>query len=94
MIMEQNQPHRALKNLLSQVPRLARGSGILLLFCFITLLLSSPVLAQSCPLCKTALIGQAESTIRAINFGILTLLFPPIILMSCILITAFRRDHK
>ena len=74
--------------------KLVRSAVALLLFCSIVLLLSSPALAQSCPLCKTALIGQAESTLEAINLGILVLLFPPIILMSSIVIIAFRQDQK
>jgi hypothetical protein len=56
-------------------------------------LLSSPALAQSCPLCRTALIGQAESTLKAINLGILVLLFPPLIFMSSIVFIAFRQDR-
>ncbi len=71
-----------------------RHSLVPWLFCSIVLLLSSPALAQSCPLCKTALIGQAESTLDAINLGILVLLFPPLILMSSIVIVAFRHDQN
>lgn len=77
-----------------QAPKLVRKSVVLLLFCSIVLLLSSPVLAQSCPLCKTALIGQADSILEAINLGILVLLFPPLILMSSIVIIAFRNDQE
>jgi hypothetical protein len=73
--------------------RLVRNSVVLLLFCSIVLLLSSPALAQSCPLCRTALIGQAESTLKAINLGILVLLFPPLIFMSAIVFIAFRQDR-
>ena len=73
--------------------RLVRNSFVLLLFCAMALLFSSPLLAQSCPLCKTALIGQAESILDAINLGILVLLFPPLVLMSSIVIIAFRRDQ-
>ena len=74
--------------------KLVRNSVVLLLFCSIVLLLSSPALAQSCPLCKTALIGQADSILDAVNLGILVLLFPPLILMSAIVIIAFRNDQE
>ncbi len=74
----------------AELPRLIP----LALFGFLVFLLSSsPALAQSCPLCKTALIGQSESTLKAINLGILVLLFPPLILMSSIVIFAFRQDR-
>ena len=65
-----------------------------LLFGFlISVFSSSPVWAQSCPLCKTTLLSQTESTLEAINWGILILLFPPLILMSSIVIMAFRQDQ-
>ena len=73
--------------------RCMRYSFVLLLLCALTLGFSSPLLAQSCPLCKTALIGQPESTLDAINLGILVLLFPPLVLMSSIVIVAFRQDQ-
>ena len=74
--------------------RLVRSMVLPVLFGFLIFLFSSsPALAQSCPLCKTALIGQAERTLEAINLGILVLLFPPLILMSSIVIIAFRNDR-
>jgi hypothetical protein len=97
--MEQEKSTDPKRSLLSftrlfpKVPKWVRGPVVLLFFCSIVLLFSSPALAQSCPLCKTALIGQAESTLDAINFGILVLLFPPLILMSSIIIIAFRHDQ-
>ena len=74
----------------AELPRLIP----LALFGFLVFLLSSsPAWAQSCPLCKTALIGQSESTLKAINLGILVLLFPPLILMTSIVFLAFRQDR-
>ena len=78
----------------TELCRWVRQSVPVLLFGFLIFVFSSsPVWAQSCPLCKTALIGQAESTLEAINLGILVLLFPPLILMSSIVIMAFRHDQ-
>ena len=58
-----------------------------------TLLTPSPLLAQSCALCKTALVGQAAQTVRSINLGILVLLVPPLTIFSAIFVVALRRDE-
>ena len=73
--------------------RIRQFVPVLLLGCLIFLFSSSPAWAQSCPLCKTTLLSQTESTIKAINWGILVLLFPPLILGSSIVIMAFRQDQ-
>ncbi|MBI4447031.1 MAG: hypothetical protein HY645_14140 [Acidobacteria bacterium] len=49
------------------------------------------LLAQGCALCKSTLARQAAGLLRAINSGIMILLFPPVIMMSLILIAAFRK---
>ncbi len=61
-------------------------ASLLLLFC------SSPAAAQGCAMCRTALEGQAQSLIQALNLGILVLLIPPITIMSTILFVTFRQD--
>ncbi len=58
--------------------------------CF--LFLSSPAAAQGCAMCRSALEGQVESVVQAINLGILVLLIPPLTIMSTILFVTFRQD--
>ena len=52
----------------------------------------SPLWAQSCALCKTALVGQAAQTVQSLNLGILILLVPPLTIFSAIFVVALRRD--
>ena len=61
-------------------------SSLLLLF------LSSPAAAQGCAMCRSALEGQVERVVQAINLGILVLLIPPLTIMSTILFVTFRQD--
>ena len=56
------------------------------------LLWSSPAAAQGCAMCRSALEGQVESVVQAINLGILVLLIPPLTIMSTILFITFRQD--
>ena len=56
------------------------------------LFLSSPAAAQGCAMCRSALEGQVESVVQAINLGILVLLIPPLTIMSTILFVTFRQD--
>ena len=56
------------------------------------LFLSSPAAAQGCAMCLSALEGQVESVVQAINLGILVLLIPPLTIMSTILFVTFRQD--
>lgn len=64
-----------------------------LLCSFLLLLFCSPLLGQSCAMCKTAVAAQMADVIRAFNLGILVLAFPPVMMMSGILCLAFwRRD--
>lgn len=56
------------------------------------LFLSSPVAAQGCAMCRSALEGQAQSVVQAINLGIVVLLIPPLTIMSAILFITFRQD--
>ena len=57
------------------------------------LIASEPLLGQGCPMCKTAVAVQQASAIQALNLGILVLLFPPLGILTCILIFTFRRDE-
>ena len=56
------------------------------------LFLSSPAAAQGCAMCRSALEGQVESVVQAVNLGILVLLIPPLTIMSTILFVTFRQD--
>ncbi len=65
---------------------------LLFFSCLFLLFFSSPAAAQGCAMCRTALEGQAESSIEALKLGILVLLIPPITIMSTILFITFRQD--
>ena len=56
------------------------------------LFFSSPAAAQGCAMCRSALEGQVQSAVEAINLGILVLLIPPLTIMSTILFVTFRQD--
>ncbi len=56
------------------------------------LFLSSPAVAQGCAMCRSALEGQVQSAVDAINLGIVVLLIPPLTIMSTILFVTFRQD--
>ncbi len=56
------------------------------------LFFSSPAAAQGCAMCRTALEGQVESVVQAVNLGILVLLIPPLTIMSTIIFITFRQD--
>ncbi len=43
-------------------------------------------------MCRSALEGQVESVVQAVNLGILVLLIPPLTIMSTILFVTFRQD--
>lgn len=52
----------------------------------------NPVLAQGCAMCKTSLSAQTDNVVSSLQSGIVILLIPPLLLMSAILLVAFRRD--
>ena len=83
-------------------PRQARGRARLLLSRWVlslvgaslcSLIVSEPVLGQGCPMCKTAVAVQQASAIQSLNLGIVVLLLPPLGILTCILVFAFRRDE-
>lgn len=57
------------------------------------LFLSSPAAAQGCAMCRSALEGQVESVVQAVNLGIVVLLIPPLTIMSTIIFITFRQDR-
>lgn len=59
-----------------------------LLFLFLT----SPAAAQGCAMCRSALEGQVETVVQAVNLGIVVLLIPPLTIMSTIIFITFRQD--
>ncbi|MBI4469391.1 MAG: hypothetical protein HY650_08740 [Acidobacteria bacterium] len=46
--------------------------------------------SAQCAMCKTTAEGQAPEAVRALNFGILTLLIPPLLIFSAFFVLAFR----
>ena len=56
------------------------------------LFFSAPAAAQGCAMCRSALEGQVQSAVEAINLGIVVLLIPPLTIMSTILFVTFRQD--
>lgn len=55
----------------------------------VLLAVSSPAAAQ-CAMCKTTAEAQAPAAARALNFGILTLLVPPVAIFSAFFLVALR----
>jgi hypothetical protein len=58
--------------------------------------LASPaaLYAQSCALCYQAAANSGPDFIQALKHGILVLLFPPLLIGSCIVITAYRKRDQ
>jgi hypothetical protein len=54
----------------------------------------SGLYAQSCALCYQAAANSGANFIEALKRGILILLFPPLLIGSCIVITAYRKRHR
>jgi hypothetical protein len=61
----------------------------------IVLALSSPALSQ-CAMCKTAVTGspEAKKLAESLNFAIIVLLVPPVMIFCGIFFAAFRRVNK
>jgi hypothetical protein len=55
---------------------------------------SSTVFAQSCAMCYTSAAASGASGIKAIQLGILVLLFPPLLIFVGICIAVFRRHRR
>ena len=56
--------------------------------------LDSNLLAQGCAMCKTAVSAAEQASIAAsLNLGIVTLLIPPLGIMTAILVLTFKRDR-
>lgn len=58
--------------------------------------LASPaaLYAQSCALCYQAAANSGANFIQALKHGILVLLFPPLLIGTVIVITAYRKRHQ
>jgi hypothetical protein len=67
---------------------------ILSLAVLIALAAPSGSYAQSCALCYQAAANSGANFIEALKRGILILLFPPLLIGSCIVITAYRKRHR
>jgi len=69
--------------------------NIFILLVFFSLLLSlfsTPLLAQGCAMCKTAVVAQEASMLESLNLGIMVLMVPPIGIFATILVFVFRYD--
>ena len=68
-----------------------KSVGARIFLCFFVLgVVHSVLLGQGCAMCKTSIATQAAGLIRALNFGILVLLFPPLIIVSTIVLVIVR----
>jgi hypothetical protein len=67
---------------------------ILSLAMLIALAAPSGLHAQSCALCYQAAANSGANFIEALKRGILILLFPPLLIGSCIAIAAYRKRHR
>lgn len=58
--------------------------------------LASPaaLYAQSCALCYMSAANSGADFIQALKHGILVLLFPPLLIGSCVVITAYRKRDQ
>lgn len=66
---------------------------LLLFFSLLLSLFSAPLLAQGCPMCKTAVVSQEANVIEALNLGIIVLMVPPIGIFATILVFVFRYNE-
>ncbi len=71
---------------------MTRKMKISLFSSLLFLFLSSPAAAQGGAMCRSALEGQVESVVQAVNLGIVVLLIPPLTIMSTIIFITFRQD--
>jgi hypothetical protein len=54
----------------------------------------SGLYAQSCALCYQAAANSGANFIEALKIGILILLFPPLLIGSAIVVTAYRKRYR
>ena len=67
--------------------------SLLLFFSLLLSLFSTPLLAQGCAMCKTAVASQEASVMGALNLGIIVLMVPPIGIFAPILVFIFRYNE-
>ena len=71
--------------------RMARLRALLLLSA--TLLVALPALSQGCALCYTQAAGSTANFVRALRYGILTLVLPAMCITSAIIWAAHRKSR-
>jgi hypothetical protein len=59
-----------------------------------TLLLAASTLAAQCSMCRTAVAAQNAKAIESVNYGILILFVPAVLLFSSVFVLAFRHGLK
>jgi len=67
---------------------------ILSLAVLIAVAAPSGLYAQSCALCYQAAANSGANFIEALKRGILILLFPPLLIGTAIVVTAYRKRHR
>jgi hypothetical protein len=58
------------------------------------LLLATPIAAQNCALCYTQAAGSGSKLKAGLRSGILILIFPPMIICTGIIVTAYKRRNR
>jgi hypothetical protein len=58
------------------------------------LLLASPLAAQNCALCYTQAAGSGSKLKAALRSGILILIFPPMMICTGLIVTAYKRRNR
>ena len=58
------------------------------------LLLASPIAAQNCALCYTQAAGSGSKLKSALRSGILILIFPPMMICTGLIVTAYKRRNR
>jgi hypothetical protein len=60
----------------------------------LVLLLALPAAAQNCALCYTQAAGSGSKLKSALKSGILILMFPPMMISTGLIVTAYRRRNR
>jgi hypothetical protein len=58
------------------------------------LLLASPLAAQNCALCYTQAAASGSKLKAALRSGILILIFPPMMICTGLIVTAYKRRNR
>jgi hypothetical protein len=58
------------------------------------LLLASPIAAQNCALCYTQAAGSGSKLKAGLRSGILILIFPPMMICTGLIVTAYKRRNR